>query len=478
MVIMSLFSSLLLVIFLEGYVVLSTELLAIRLLTPFTGSGSDTVSIIIAAVLLPLAFGYAAGGKFKVASDGSVRKKLVRNLAISACFLTVGLSYIFLGMFFVLLQKIFGLNNRLILTSLYSALFLIIPVYLLGQTVPLVSHYFSREKISKAAGKMLFFSTLGSFMGAVFCTLVLMTYLGVHHAVSITMACLTVLCFLLTKNYRSWPVLVTTGCLLITLNVNSASVMKGMHIVSNNKYNTAQIEERPADGMRILKLNNTNASAVYTDITFKDDHVFDYVRFIDDNFLRPIRETSEPKSILVLGAGGFTLGRTDMRNTYTYVDIDAELKKVVEEKFLEEPLGDNKKFVPMDARAFLIQSNETYDVIIIDLFRDPVSAPENLMTQEFFEEVKKRLTPSGMMAVNIFASPAFSDAYSRNLDTTLRAVFPALNRQAVLPFNAWAKENDLSNIIYSYFNHPDAKYQTYTDNKNSSALDRPANLRH
>ncbi len=54
--------TLFLIIFLEGYVVLSTELLAIRLLLPFTGSGTDTVSIIIAAILMPLAFGYFAGG--------------------------------------------------------------------------------------------------------------------------------------------------------------------------------------------------------------------------------------------------------------------------------------------------------------------------------------------------------------------------------------------------------------------------------
>ena len=53
------------VIFLEGFVVLSLELLAIRLTIPFVGSGTDTISIIIAAVLLPLAFGYYRGGQFK-----------------------------------------------------------------------------------------------------------------------------------------------------------------------------------------------------------------------------------------------------------------------------------------------------------------------------------------------------------------------------------------------------------------------------
>lgn len=51
-----------LVILIEGYVVLATELLAIRTLIPFIGSGTETISIIISAVLLPLAFGYHVGG--------------------------------------------------------------------------------------------------------------------------------------------------------------------------------------------------------------------------------------------------------------------------------------------------------------------------------------------------------------------------------------------------------------------------------
>ena len=54
------------VIVLEGYVVLATELLAIRQSIPYVGGGTDTVSIVIAAVLLPLALGYWAGGRFSI----------------------------------------------------------------------------------------------------------------------------------------------------------------------------------------------------------------------------------------------------------------------------------------------------------------------------------------------------------------------------------------------------------------------------
>ena len=94
------------IIFLEGYVVLAVELLCIRLLIPFVGSGTEVVSIIISSVLLPLAFGYQYAGNYIVRQRDSeikkgaskksisIRKILVKNLFVSLCILMVGLSYL------------------------------------------------------------------------------------------------------------------------------------------------------------------------------------------------------------------------------------------------------------------------------------------------------------------------------------------------------------------------------------------------
>lgn len=165
-------SFLFLVIFIEGYVVLASELLAIRLLVPFVGSGTEIVSIIVSAVLLPLAIGYHMGGKafkkhyHKRAQAGkasrSVRRILGRNILIALTILSLGLSYLFLELFF-LKMAVWGIHNRLLQTAIYCLLFLVVPVYILGQTVPLVSNYFSRRKLSEITGVMLFFSTTGSF---------------------------------------------------------------------------------------------------------------------------------------------------------------------------------------------------------------------------------------------------------------------------------------------------------------------------
>ena len=115
------------VILIEGYVVLSTELLAIRQTITYTGSGTDTVSIIIAAVLMPLAFGYQHGGRFrphrKRGKLVSVRKKLILNLVLAALVLVPGMSWIFMEYFFKTLLPDMGITHRLFQISVYSAIF-------------------------------------------------------------------------------------------------------------------------------------------------------------------------------------------------------------------------------------------------------------------------------------------------------------------------------------------------------------------
>jgi len=469
--------TLFLIIFLEGYVVLSTELLAIRLLLPFTGSGTDTISIIIAAILMPLAFGYYAGGQFKTKKRQgcrrfTVRDRLILNLVVAAAILTPGLSYAFLDTAFSWAYQNAGWNNRIWLTTIYALLFLVAPVFLLGQTVPLISNYFSRQRLPVMAGKILFFSTMGSFMGAVFCTLVLMSFLGVNYTVTITIACITALAFMLSKKKLSAATIITTICLALAALLNSPAAMRHFDIARYNEYNMIQIVEHTGKNVRSMRLNRSFAAAVQDYVA---SPIVPYAAYIEKNFLRPLyNPDAPPRDILVLGAGGFTIGRFDDLNNYTFVDIDDDLKDVAEELFLKEEIGPNKKFVPMEARAFLNQTKGKYDLIVLDLYRDPVSVPEYLITREFFGQVKNRLKDGGIVVGNYFASATFSDYYSLKLDNTLHAVFPAVNRQIIQPYDSWDRENDWVNIVYSYIDSGLATDGIYTDNKNTSMFEKPA----
>ncbi len=465
------------IIVVEGYIVLSSELLAIRQTIPYVGSGTDTISIIIAAVLMPLAFGYQSGGAFKphkiFGVFVTVRKKLVLNINIAAIILLVGLSYKSMQWFFGWLPQI-GIDDRILQTSIYCMLFLVIPVYLLGQTVPLITNFFSKQHLPKVTGKILFFSTVGSFFGAVFSTLFLMAIIGVHHTVSLNFVLMAILVIALSKKTVSVPVIYAVVIASCAMIFNSDGIMSGENIIKNNQYNTIQAGET-SRGTREMVING-NRSSSYDALGRK--HA--YVEFAERIAIFPIISSVPPRDILVIGAGAFTFGHEDKNNNYTYVDIDKDLQEVAEEYVLREPIGDNKKFVPKPARAFLHETDQKYDVIYLDTYLGGVSIPEHLITQEYFKSVKAHLKDGGLLVTNFITSSNFQSKLSRNLDNTFRSVFPHFSRHVISEqYNLWSDSaSRISNIAYIYRHHDtyDAGH-IYTDNKNTVFYDKPKKLK-
>lgn len=462
------------VILLEGYVVLSAELLAIRQSIPFVGSGTDTVAIIIASVLMPLAFGYYQGGKFRPGFQNgryfSIRRKLISNMLISLIIFVIGLSYMPMQeMLTFAIQN--GFNNRLLLTTIYAGIFLVIPVYLLGQTIPLISHYFPEERLARVTGRILFVSTLGSFMGAVFTTVVLVTTIGVNNTLIVIFVTLAILIMLLSRSLVSFPVI--AACIIAGIGafINSNEVMlRQFNIIKMNNYNTIAVRE--IGKTRHLILNNNPSSSYNQDTHFK----YSYINFAEHVALDPIRYTDEPRDILVIGAGAFTFGHEDRHNNYIFVDIDYDLKEIGEEHILQNELPPNHTFHAMPARAYLAQDTGKYDLIFLDTYFGRFTLPEHLATREYFQQVKDHLKEGGVVIANFITSPNFANPFSRNIDNTFRSVFPHVSRHIInekyLPWNDAAHE--IANVMYIYRHHADAESDViYTDNKNRAFLDMP-----
>jgi predicted membrane-bound spermidine synthase len=449
----------------EGYAVLAVELLAIRQLTPYVGNATDTVAIVIAAVLLPLAFGYEAGGRatFAPGDEAGVRRQLTRNLLLAAFLLSLGLSHPFLAAFFQILDGI-GLTHRLVQAAVHTSLFLVYPVYLLGQTIPLVAYCSTGANLPRSTGLMLFLSTLGSFLGSVVSTLVFMTFFGVHITVALTLVLLVALAALIGwKKENRRKLLVTAGALgLYIVAINSPAAVKAYGIVSNNLYSEVRIVTDPAENSRLLIINNSPSSK----IAAHPEHRFAYLKFIEKEVLRRLA-TDRPHRILVIGAGGFTIGLEDRFHAYTYVDIDPALREVSEEHFLRQPLSPNKTFVPESARAFLRRNTQTYDVVVLDAFTNRISLPPDLITREAFAAVRQAVAPDGQVIMNIITSPSFDDRFSRSIDATIRSVFPFVTRQ-VLPET---RTGSVATVLYLAGRTETEPHDVYTDDQNRSFLD-------
>ncbi len=69
--------------------------------------------------------------------------------------------------------------------------------------------------------------------------------------------------------------------------------------------------------------------------------MYPYIDYTNSNFIDNLPKNKE-NNILILGAGGFTIGLNDVRNHYVFLDVIGQLPHISEEHFLHQNLTDNK----------------------------------------------------------------------------------------------------------------------------------------
>ena len=109
-----------------------------------------------------------------------------------------------------------------------------------------------------------------------------------------------------------------------------------------------------------------------------------------------------PERIAILGnAAGTTArayGHYFPETIVDGVEIDAELEEVGN-RFFDMASNENLTVHDEDARPWLRRSDGGYDAIFVDAYRQPY-IPFYLATHEFFELVRDRLAPGGVVVVN------------------------------------------------------------------------------
>ena len=442
-----------LIVIAEGFAVLSVEVSVIRLLMPYVGSGVEVTSILITAVLLPLAYGYAHGGRFK-GDEEAVRLKLKSNFFNALLILAFGLSFWIIEVFYAQLMAL-GITNHLWVTTLYAGLFLIYPVFLLAQTLPLMGHYCKDMAVNEATGRLLFVSTLGSFLGAILTTLVLMNWIGVSYTCLFILLVLTGMCVGVSRLHElEWYIAV--GICTIFGLLSATPLMEAVGVVAQTPYSHIEVLTSKDGSDRVLRINHSLSSMD------SDTERFEYIAYIEERFLKPIEK---PMDVLVLGAGGFTLGSKDTQHQYDFVDIEPKLQEIAEEYILKRPLGDNVAFYPDPAVVFLRGGDKLYDLVVVDVYSNQHVIPPHLATYGFYDLVKTRVKMGGKVVLNVIGSPVLADTFSRRLDNTIHAAFPGVVRLPLKPYG------DLSNMLYIY-QHSELDQGIYTDNKTTASIDR------
>jgi spermidine synthase len=139
-----------------------------------------------------------------------------------------------------------------------------------------------------------------------------------------------------------------------------------------------------------------------------------------------------PETVFIAGGGeGATLREVLRHKTVKKVvmlDIDKEVVDICKQylEVLHQNAFDDPRTTVYfkDARKYLQNTNEQFDVIIIDLVEPLEAGPANLLyTQEFYQLLKSRLSPQGILSVQSGASGWTNLQGFTEIVATLKSVF-------------------------------------------------------
>ncbi|MDD3144996.1 MAG: fused MFS/spermidine synthase [Candidatus Gracilibacteria bacterium] len=459
--------------FLEGFTTLSIEIIAIRNFTPIIGTNSISTSIILGIILLALSYGYYIGGKNSKSKDETfLINKIIFNLSIASfyyLFFTFAFDYITIT---TLIEKT-GSYFWSILISSFILFF--IPVFLASQTIPLLSEILKGDNTGEKMGKLLFFSTIGSFLGSLLTSIFLFSTIGVEKSATLNSIILSSLAFILSikliKNLRFLYIfnlillIFSIFFILSPINLNENIIFK-----KANSYHNIIIYNNEDNTRKIFTQNSGFSSGIETG-TKKS--FFKYIIEIKEQIIQEKYE-----NIAIIGAAGFTLpnelSEYKFIKNIDVVDVDSELKYISEKYFLEKKLSEKINFINFPSRYFLnktIKENKKYDAIVIDIYVGNSLAPQTL-TLEFFNLLTQ---VSDNIYINMITDKKLQSDFSINLMSTIKKSFGQVYYRDV---NQYEIKNTKTNFVitnkditgYIEYNGIE-NTNLYLDDKNTIELD-------
>jgi spermidine synthase len=414
-------------VFVAGVGALATEIAASRLLAPYFGNSTVVWANVIGLVLASLSLGYWLGGRL---ADERPNPRLLGALVAAAAVMVAATPFLARPFLELTVEGLDEVSTGAAIGSFFGVLILFAPpVTLLGMVAPFAIRLGldTVESAGTVAGRLYAVSTIGSLLGTFLSALVAIPLIGTQRTL-LASAALLALAGTSLLGVR-WLVLALALAALIALPPGAIKATEGVVHEDESLYQFVQVTER--DGARRLYLDEGVAvHSIWRRGAVLTGGVWDTFLALPPLLDRPLRR------VAILGNAGGTTARA-MGVYYPDAEIDGvELDPAVTEagrRYLG--LDDN----PMldvhtaDARPFLRRSDGGYDLIVVDAYRPPY-VPFYLATREFFELVRKRLAPGGIVALNVASVPG-DTRLARAIATTLAAEVPAVWTWQALRFN-------------------------------------------
>lgn len=425
-------------IFFTGAVILSLELLASKILTPFFGVSLYIWTAILSVTLIFLAIGYQFGGWV----TSKIESKYYEELFIFIPFISSFFILVSTLIYPLLLPKLVGLN-LLIGSFIGSFILLSIPLVLMSAMNPIlisIVKYKDDQSSDSKSGFVLFISTIGSVFGVIFTALFLIPNFSnfsgyILNALFLTVYTLLIYFFVGYKFFKRLKKLflflnlILFICLLVSYNLKdiylnyftttkdkngNSYVIKYENFSYYGNLKVVGIKPYNDKGISFYKLYQNGTTQNSIDLNGKSLSTYTHI-------LTALSQYSIDGDALILGFGGGIIPKELSKTKFNVdvVEINPATLKIAETYFKYKNNNNNIFFE--DARTFVKNCKKKYDLIIVDLFFED-GAPEHLTTFEFYQNLKNCLNEKGVVASNAIVDFSNNLTLSTTL-STFNAVF-------------------------------------------------------
>jgi spermidine synthase len=450
-------------VFLSGAALLGVEIVASRVLAPSFGSSLYVWGSLIGVVLTGLAIGYWAGGAL---SDRYPTPYLLTGTLALGALLVLLVPVLDAWV----IEQIVAWDPGPRLDPLFAAIVLFAPVSIvLAAATPIAVRLAARslERLGRTAGRLFSVSTAGSIVGTFVAAFWLVPELGTDQVLAVAAVTLLVAAAgyalaerLLAVALALIVAAVAAGGVVTTLSPQESGRLQASALRNWSPLYREQEQRNPGklspdaiaaeeSGYNVREARDTRYHRMYVldgkDVRYlRFDSTFQSAMELDEPFATVFEYTDylqlglayapSTRRVLFIGLGGGSAVKRMWRDFPALqlhaVEIDPEVVRVAE-RWFELPRDQRLEVTAQDGRRFLQTTDERWDMIVIDAyFAD--SIPFHLATTQFFELVRSRLSPGGVVVSNVIGAVEGTDSkLLRSMTKTYRSVFPTVELHPV-----------------------------------------------
>jgi predicted membrane-bound spermidine synthase len=370
-----------------GAVVMALEMLAFRLYAPYFGYSIYVWGNLIWVVLAALAVGYAAGGWLADRSRSDFRLYLAITGSGLYHFGLVFSAHSILGR----LASMGEIGGAIVATLVIF----LPPMLTLAAVGPFLVRLLARAgRVGLTSGAVYAVSTLGSILGVLVTTFVLIPSVGTHD--TLVFACVTTLALGVAGLLRRsrWAAAALLPLLVLPARP-SESWSEDTIWAADSPYHLVRVRRR-GDLTGLFLDREDWIQSVRSDSEVWTHQVF------DDYALGPLLVDARRILVLGMGAGGSIRAAriTAPGAEFDAVEIDPRVVEAAGRFFGLRP-GPGLRIHLADARAWTRSAAGGYDIVQLDVYRGGPPVPFYLTTLEFFHAVRAAMTKDALLMMNV-----------------------------------------------------------------------------